>query len=484
VRTTPRKITLATLAVAAVAGPLAAAAPAHAVDDRTPPTVGVTVRAADQGTWYRTGSLTVTFTVSDTGSGVADGDGVLRLTGATQGTRVLNEGTTDVVLDTQGETRLAWTVSDREGNVRTGNRTIGLDDVLPTAAVTGVTADQVVLQGSNHPLTTACTDAASGIESCTIESGNALSTATTGAKQVRVSAVDRAGNSAITTIPYSVVSADDTPFTTLQPTTAPTADGWWNAPVTLDARSTTPYAGGQVAKVEWSIGVPGTAGTTLGDHAQLVVATDGTTEVVARGVDELGLVGGFASRVVKLDRVAPTATLAAAGPFTVGEVFSPRGACDDALSGVAGTAFGGLTGTGALDTSTAGTKTVTLTCTDRAGNVTTARRAYEVRGAAVPPTTTPPTTTPATTTTASTTTAKARLVGRTLKVKVTIAANGVAPTGTVTVLDKGKVVGTAQVNARGVAKLKVKLRKGQHRLTAQYTGSKTVAPSTTKIKLR
>jgi hypothetical protein len=475
-------LALPALALATVAGTLTLAGPAHAADDRRPPTVAFSSDPPDQGVWHRKAALSVHFSVNDAGSGINAGDGVLYLSGATTGQVDISEGAT-VQLSNQGLTTLRWVVADVAGNENRGSTTIGLDDVGPTAAAPGVAAREVVLRGSDHALTASCADATSGVATCRIETGAVLATGTTGAQEVRVSAADHAGNTTVTTVPYVVVdSLDQTPFTTVLPRTEPNARGWYRAPVTLDARSTTPYAGGRVERLEWSVGVPGRAGSAETDRAELGVDTDGVTEVVARGIDSGDLVGGWASHTIRLDRRAPTATLEVGGPYAVGEVAKATHECDDATSGVwAHRVTGLLADRASLDTSRAGSSTVTLTCEDVAGNTTTVTRTYEVRAGTTP---TQPVVTPTATKAASTLAATYRVRGR--KVVATLRVAG-ATGGTVTLRDRGTVVGTATLDARGRATATLRLKKGRHQLSAAYAGSDVLLPSTSprkKVRVR
>jgi alkaline phosphatase len=63
------------------------------------------------------------------------------------------------------------------------------------------------------------------------------------------------------------------------------------------------------------------------------------------------------------------------------------------------------------------------------------------------------------------------------KVAVKVVVTPAAATGSVKILDKGKVVKTVAVSGTTV-KVRLKLKKGKHRLQAQYAGSTSYAPST------
>ncbi|GAA4102597.1 alkaline phosphatase [Nocardioides kongjuensis] len=80
--------------------------------------------------------------------------------------------------------------------------------------------------------------------------------------------------------------------------------------------------------------------------------------------------------------------------------------------------------------------------------------------------------------TASTTTLQAPKTAKAgKKVTISVAVTPAAATGSVKILDKGKVVRTVAVSGTAV-KVKVKLKKGKHKLTAQYAGSTSYDPST------
>lgn len=123
---------------------------------------------------------------------------------------------------------------------------------------------------------------------------------------------------------------------------------------------------------------------TLGEHAFTVAVTDAA--------------GNAATKVVHytvVDTVAPTAAIA--GPldgatFTRGQAVAAGYTCADAQSGIA-SCIGSVPSGAAIDTSTAGSYTLTVTATDKGGNTASAIVGYSVVERPAAPataTTTPP----------------------------------------------------------------------------------------------
>jgi hypothetical protein len=187
----------------------------------------------------------------------------------------------------------------------------------------------------------------------------------------------------VVTGPPAHAAAAGEPFTVVLPTVSANGNGWWDGPVDLEVRSSSPDDT-PVVRIEWALGRTGPTGTAPGDHLTLEADSDGTTEVLARGIDAQGRVGGWATYTVRIDTVYPGIDLAAGGPYDVADVVRVPITCTDELSGIAGTGYGGdlaedADGNIVIDTSSPGTKHVTGSCQDRAGNVVFAERSYEVR---------------------------------------------------------------------------------------------------------
>lgn len=112
---------------------------------------------------------------------------------------------------------------------------------------------------------------------------------------------------------------------------------------------------------------------------------DGSYQVLFRSTDfegniEVARTVGFA-----IDTVAPTVTIAAPNnrPYTLGQTVTANYSCSDAGSGIA-TCVGTVANSASLDTSSVGSKTFSVTATDRAGNLAMTSVTYTVSYAICP----------------------------------------------------------------------------------------------------
>jgi hypothetical protein len=116
--------------------------------------------------------------------------------------------------------------------------------------------------------------------------------------------------------------------------------------------------------------------------AALGSLADGVYTVRARQRDAAGNAGASGERTFTLDRTAPAIVIAAptdGAAVTLGGALDLRYSCTDAGSGVAACEAP------AADTSTAGTRQVTVTARDRAGNVAQRTLSYVVTAPPAPP---------------------------------------------------------------------------------------------------
>jgi len=480
-RTPHRLLALATLAGAATLVPTGTA---EASVDVSPPVVTVSVRDADRHGWHLPATVPVTFQVRDIGSGVDYASSQVTLSGAQSGTVAIEEIATQVDVSAQGVTTLAYSVLDMEGNRRDGSVVLRLDRTEPTVDLIGMPAGGFVRQGSVVGVSAGCTDAHSGVETCRVESGPTLDTGTLGDHQVEFVAQDVAGNTTRRSATYTVVGAASGPVTTLTPRRAANAQGWFDAPVVVDATATSPYGGTVVAVSQAVNGVTGA--TTAGSTAAIDVAAEGETVIAARATDGLQIHGAVVTATIKVDSVDPTIDLGPVAPATVGDAVTIPYSCADATSGMASCQVEGprvLPG-GVLDTSVAGTSTVRVHAVDVAGNEVLRSIQVVVEPAPTDPGQVAGAVKSPTTGTASYAikkngkgTATVRIVGR-----------DAAPSGFVEVYDGTKLIGRALLRADGTAVVKLKkLAKGKHVLTTRYLGSDTTLPVTTpkkKIRVR
>jgi hypothetical protein len=204
-----------------------------------------------------------------------------------------------------------------------------------------------------------------------------------GTSTITAVATDRAGN--VTPIDQQLeitVTIDDSP-PTLSVTTEPAdaADRWVNTDVsvTVTAEDDTGIS---------NLTIDGTSATPPSDTRTF--SAEGETTVTYSATDEAGNTAE-GSLTLRLDKTKPTATVTTSFDdangntvFDVGEAASATYACQDALSGVQSCVVSVdgevVDGDGSVDipTGTQGTRTVTVTATDNAGNTFTATDTFAV----------------------------------------------------------------------------------------------------------
>lgn len=186
---------LATLAL------LLGMAPAHAIDIE-PPTITFTP-AGNQ--WFPD-STSITVAVADVGGGSVDSV-EYQLNGAHDRGGLLGRSGGTIPLTNAGTTEVVVTAVDRSENTALSTVWYGIDRLDPTVTITAPTDGARVVQHSTEALYYYCTDAPSGIASCTdsTPSGGTLDTSTLGTHTVQATAVDRAGRTTSTTLSYEVV---------------------------------------------------------------------------------------------------------------------------------------------------------------------------------------------------------------------------------------------------------------------------------------
>ena len=171
-----------------------------------------------------------------------------------------------------------------------------------------------------------------------------------GATTVTCTATDAAGNTATTKF---VVTVSDTIAPTITATAAPA--GWTNGDVVVTFACSD--SGSGIASCP----------------APVTATAEGVYEVSGTATDNAGN-SASASATVKIDKTVPVVSITGPAIVIQGQAASATVTASDALSGLAVNPSGAL----ALDTSAPGSRTVTVTATDNAGNSSSATLTYMV----------------------------------------------------------------------------------------------------------
>jgi sugar lactone lactonase YvrE len=199
-------------------------------------------------------------------------------------------------------------------------------------------------------------------------------------------ATDAAGNLYIPQLGGVVLAVRLSPATVdaVAPTTrfsqAPDpASGWSHTPVTVTLSAQDDVNGCGVASVHYSAGGAETA--VPGAQATLEVAAEGATDVSYFAVDVAGNAEAPSTATVRLDFTAPEITIGAPGDgaaVLLNQTLTADYSCRDALSGLE-SCSGPVPAGSALDTSTPGPRSFTVSAADVAGNTASATHEYAVR---------------------------------------------------------------------------------------------------------
>ena len=320
-----------------VAGNSSSATVAGINIDQVPPVITATLAPVPNLAGWNNSAVVVHFTCSDDTSGITPGG-----------------CPADQTVSTDGLTTVSGSVSDLAGNSAATSVVVKVDTVAPGIVGSQTPAANAAgWNNTNVAVSFNCTDLGSGIATagCTapVSLGEGANQSVTG------TAVDVAGNTSTTTV--SDINVDETPPTLVgTPTTAPNANGWYNAPVTI----------------HWSCSdaLSGVAGSCPPDS---VLSTEGSAVTASATVyDVAGNSTMASSTPVKIDLTAPSTVTSSVPDWSNGNVTLTLSATDS-LSGVAATYFtvdGGSTQTGTSVVLTAeGTHTVVFWSVDQAGNV-------------------------------------------------------------------------------------------------------------------
>jgi len=303
--------------------------------DNTGPSVTAALSPVPNAAGWTRANTTVTWTATDTGSGLASGPTPASSTESANG----------IVTRTS-------TGTDKLGNTGTGSVTVKVDKTSPT-----ITPSQTPNADGTTTVTFTCVDPgtqSSGIDTCLADGTNTNAVIAKPGTTVTGTATDRAGNTgrASSTAPAGDITA---PSLSGAPTTSPNGAGWYAGDVTVRWTAADPESGIPTAPADTVITGEGTGLTST------VTVTNGA-----------GLSTTATSPAVKIDRTAPTTAISGtSNSWTNGSVTVSLSATDN-LSGVASTQYsvdGGSVQTGTSFTlSTDGDHTVTFHSTDKAGN--------------------------------------------------------------------------------------------------------------------
>ena len=337
--------------------------------DTTPPKITC---ASPAGGWSSE-NVTIACIASDSGSGLAHPeDAAFSLS--------TNE-------PAGGETETAFTGAHRVCDMADNCAEVGplgpveIDRKQPTIAITEPTSNTSVEQGTVLIAQYACADGGSGVAGCegTVVSGAALDTSILGEHTLSVMSTDAVGNWSSASLTYRVVPARDTTPPLIECIPADTT--WHGENVSTHCRASDSGSGlANPADTSFSLI------TNVGPEEESASASTGTREVcdLAGNCAEAGPIGP-----IKIDRKAPTISIAApenGAEVAQGATLKVQYTCTDGGSGVA-TCEGSTASGAALDTSTLGEHTLSVTSTDAVGNHSSASAKYTV----VTSDTTPPT---------------------------------------------------------------------------------------------
>ena len=322
--------------------------------DNTGPSVTAAVAPAPNLAGWNNSNVTITWSATDSGSGVGGGP---------------SPATDSQTSNTTGVTKTSI-ATDRLGNSASGSVTIKLDKQTPS--VTGSRNPAANANGWNNTdviVSFICSDAVSGIKSC---SGPTTKTANGANQSVTGTAVDNADNSATATV--GNIDIDKTaPTLSGAPTSSPNSAGWYNGNVVIHWTASDALSG-----------LDGSA------PADSTVSSEGTGLTATASVsDRAGnSTTATSSPALKIDKTAPSTNANATATWTnTGQTVTLTP--NDALSGVKTTHYsvdGGATQTGtSISITTEGDHTLAFWSEDNAGNVESTKTVH-VKVDQTPPT--------------------------------------------------------------------------------------------------
>lgn len=304
--------------------------------DLTPPTATPVIAPSPNAAGWNNTAVTVSFTCSDSVSGVATCP-------------------SPVQLSTEGANQqVCGNVVDVAGNTSNSCATVSIDETPPliSASVSPTPNANGIIFGPSATVTFTCSDALSGIATCP----SSQTITTQGLQTISGAAFDKAGNTASASVQFNL---ENFPPLQIVPVVspAPNAAGWNNTPVTVSFQCT-----GGVPPVS----CPG---------SQLLNNEGANQTVSGTATDGQGN-SASASVTVNIDLTPPviTAALSAlpdANGIILGTSATVTFTCSDALSGVA-------TCPSTVTVTTAGPENISGTAVDIAGNTATASVQFDL----------------------------------------------------------------------------------------------------------
>ena len=188
--------------------------------DIIPPTITYTLTPAPNASGWNNSNVTVSFTCSDTNSGVASCPN-------------------PVTVSSEGKNiQVSGTAADEAGNTATATASVNLDKTPPTISYSlSPTPNSAGWNNSNVTVTFTCSDALSGIATCP----SPVTVSTEAANQkITGTATDKAGNTASTT---ATINLDKTPPMVSRATMSPTTILLSNNNVAVSASATDSLSG-------------------------------------------------------------------------------------------------------------------------------------------------------------------------------------------------------------------------------------------------
>lgn len=308
--------------------------------DTTPPTETPIITPAPNAAGWNNTAVTVSFTCSDSVSGIASCASPIQVSSEGAGQQVCG------------------TVVDVAGNSASSCATVNIDVTPPviSASISPTPNANGIIFGPSATVTFTCSDALSGVATCP----SPVTVTTQGQQTTSGTAFDIAGNSAAASIQFNLQN-----FPPLQvvasASPAPNAAGWNNTPVTVS--------------FQCSGGAP-----PVSCPASQIVSVDGANQVITgTATDSVGS-HVSASATVNLDQTPPTITATISPPPDLSGVnlnsATVSFSCVDSLSGIASCQA-------PITVTTPGTQTINGAATDNAGNNSTA--SVQVNVQTVPP---------------------------------------------------------------------------------------------------
>lgn len=327
--------------------------------DITAPLITYDVSGPQGNSGWFVGDVTVSWSVNDPESSITSSTGC---------------ATSTVTADTSGTTFSCAATS--AGGTSTSSVTIRRDTTLPTlyfASPSPAPTSAAGWNNSNVSISFTMSDAHSGVSTASIPSPIIFTVE--GANQTRtVRVTDNAGNYRDFTT--RTISIDKTAPTLTFGTPSPAANaaGWNNTDVVIPYTVTDGLSGASSSTGQVKV-------TGQGSNIRYNVSVS----------DRAGNWTTLLTAPMNIDKSLPSVAMTApanGATYAVGATVIASYSCSDSVSGVS-TCSGTVPSGSAIDTSTVGAKTFSVTVTDRAGNVATTAVSYNVGTSTAPPPTTP-----------------------------------------------------------------------------------------------